>query len=320
MKHVIGLAATDLSATQQAELGRLAESLGAEFRRLPEGYVADLYDDVTGLIGFVSAEELERMRSLQWMQIDWAGVDKIVGAPCFQSGKVTLCNASGAFGVMIAEHLLGGVLTLYKRFDGYRAAQAHGEWIPSLGADSLHGKRVTVVGLGDIGSTFARYCAALGAHVTGVAQREREKPEYLERFLTAENLREAVRGAQVLVLCLPNTAKTKHLIGDAELSLLARGALVLNAGRGATLDQAALESMLAEGTLGGAVLDVFEQEPLPNDSPLWRMPNVLLTPHVSGHSADEANRARIGEIVTENLRRYLSGEPLLHVVDPKRGY
>lgn len=320
MEKLIGIAKNDLSEVQLLKLEKLAHSLGIKTVRVPPVYDAEVYHKVTALIGMVPYETLGEMDRLEWIQSDWAGVDKLVIIPQIASGKIRLTNVSGAFGVMIAEHLLGGLLALYKRFFDYRAAQEQSTWCDCFGAETLYGKRVTVVGFGNIGSMFAKYAAALGAKVSVVAAGSHEKEEHIEAVYISADLDLALTDAEVLAMCLPNTVDTRNIIGKKQLEMLADGAIVLNAGRGATLDQHALSDLLQKGKLGGAVLDVFEREPLESNSPLWNIKNVFITPHVSGHSADTANRERIYAIISENILHYARGEQLTHVVDPRRGY
>ncbi len=201
-------------------------------------------------------------------------------------------------------------------FDNQRARI----WRPEGVARIIWGSTICVVGLGDLGGNFARRVKALGAHVRGVRRTAGEKPDYVDELFTGDALRQAVAGADAVALCLPATAETENMVSKGVLAAMRPDAILLNAGRGHSLDEAALIEALQAGRLGGAVLDVMKVEPLPEGSPLWGMQNVVLTPHISGIDDDTENMRTIFSIFYENLRRYLAGEPLLNVVDRARGY
>ena len=160
----------------------------------------------------------------------------------------------------------------------------------------------------------------MGARVRGVKRSVSEKPAYLESLFTVDQLAEAVEGADAIALCLPSTPDTKGLVSEAILRRMKPGALILNAGRGATVDEAALIRALQDGHLGGAVLAVTTVEPLPVDSPLWDMENVILTPHVSGSNLDPVCINATFDIFRDNLERFLTGKTLCNLVDIKVGY
>jgi phosphoglycerate dehydrogenase-like enzyme len=184
-------------------------------------------------------------------------------------------------------------------------AQRERRWERFAGTD-LEGRTVAVVGYGKVGREVGRMAEALGMTVLGVGRANvGELPALLPR-------------ADYLVLAAPHTAETEGMIGAEELDALPRGAVLINVGRGALVDEAALVTALVSGHLGGAYLDVFETEPLPPESPLWAMPNVLVCPH-SGSTSDREN-ARLTDLFCENLRRWQAGEPLLNVLDAERGY
>ena len=172
---------------------------------------------------------------------------------------------------------------------------------------------------GRLGGTFAGYCAAMGAHPVGVSRSGRAKPEF-ERVYPVDRLREAVRDADIVAACLPGTRETYGLISREIFAAMKPGVLFLNVGRGSTVDEDALIDGLRSGHIGGAVLDVFRQEPLPEDSPLWSMDHVILTPHMSGSGWDTDNIDRIYALFRDNFARYLTGEPLRNVVDLRRQY
>jgi phosphoglycerate dehydrogenase-like enzyme len=182
----------------------------------------------------------------------------------------------------------------------------------------LAGSRVLLVGLGGLGREIARRLAALGVEVWGVRRSDAAAPEGVARLVRPDELLDALGQAAALVVAAPSTAETRRMIGAAELAALPRGAIVVNIARGTLLDEAALVDALRSGHLGGAALDVTEVEPLPPDSPLWDLPNVLLSPHKM--SIVEAENGLIVDLFVDNLRRFLDGRPLRNVFDPARGY
>ncbi|HXG41262.1 MAG TPA: D-2-hydroxyacid dehydrogenase [Dehalococcoidia bacterium] len=259
---------------------------------------------------------------LRWLQLTSAGVDRLLESPVLRSG-ITVTTASGIHAVPIGEYVLGAMLALAKGFPQAMAAQRERAWRPYL-PDELHGKTVAIVGLGAIGREVARLAKALGMRVLACrrsCQEPQERPPdapEVDLLLPPSHLPQLLAEADYLVLAVPLTPETRGLIGRQELASMRQGACLINVARGPVVDEDALVEALRSGHLGGAVLDVFSQEPLPADSDLWGLPNVLLTPHISGGTPRYMERAV--DLFCDNLRRYLAGEPLRNVVDPLRGY
>jgi len=183
----------------------------------------------------------------------------------------------------------------------------------------LYGQKMTIVGLGTIGVEVAKRAQAFGMSVTGVRRRATEpRPSFVDRVFGSDQLNEALAGSDVLVLSAPGVASTQRMIGAEQLALLNDGAVVVNVARGQIIDEGALRNALASGKLRGAVLDVFDREPLDEASPFWSMPNVVITPHTSGFRASHWDE--VTDLFTENLRRYQSEETLLNPVDTAAGY
>lgn len=270
------------------------------------------------LLGSFPPKTVKALPRLRWVQTPSAGVDHLRGA--VEAGRTTLTNASGAFGVPIAEYMMTGLLMLYRRMPAYLKNQRAHIWRAEGTTRAIYGSVVTVVGMGDIGENFARRMHAMGARVRGVKRRPGDKPDYLEALYTSDALAEAVDGADTVALCLPATDETRGLIDEAILRRMKADAVLINAGRGATVDEDALIRALRDGHLSGAVLDVTNVEPLPEDSPLWAMENVIITPHVSGSNGDPICYNVIFEIFRDNLERFLTGAPLKNVVDVSAGY
>jgi glyoxylate/hydroxypyruvate reductase A len=248
---------------------------------------------------------------LQWIQVMGAGVDRVLVPEL--PPRVCVTRAP-IFGDWMVEYVLGWCTWITQRIELYRHAQREHRWT-SIPPDRLRGKTIALVGLGQIGRTLARATARLGMRVIGVGRQVRRVPHVLTVYPVAR-VRRALARADFVVLALPLTTETRGLIGRAELDAMRAGAWLINIARGAIVDEAALVQALRARRIAGAILDVFATEPLPPDHPLWDLPNVVVTPHISGPSLP----AEIAPIFDENLRRYRAGRRLLHLVERTRGY
>lgn len=271
------------------------------------------------LMGYFPPDLFKSMPKLRWVQTPAAGVERLCSA-VYASPDVQVTNCSGAFGIAIAEYMLTGLLMLMRLMPAYMNNQKEHRWQCMGTCRSIYGSRITVVGMGDIGSSFAARAKAMGAHIRGVRRTAQAVPENYDEVFTSDRLVEAVQGADAVVLCLPGTPATTGLISAEVIDAIGSDTIVVNCGRGYTVDQDALVLALQEKRLGGAVLDVAAAEPLPADSLLWDMENVIITPHISGHDDDPINIASIYAIFCENLKRWIEGKELIHKVDRSRGY
>jgi phosphoglycerate dehydrogenase-like enzyme len=246
-------------------------------------------------------EALPRLGALRVVQVNSAGVDWI--APAVPEG-VALCSARGTRDAPVAEWVVGAILDSYKGLARFRRQQEQAQWKPRMPRE-LAGSKVLIVGYGSIGRAVGERLRPFGVEVTGVASRRREDAHGVEA------IDELLPAADVVVVLLPATPETEGLIEKQRLAKLKTGALLVNAGRGTVVDSDALCAELESGRLEAA-LDVTDPEPLPPESPLWRLPNVLLTPHVAGDSP--AADQRVYELVGDQIRRHLEGRPLLNLV------
>lgn len=270
------------------------------------------------LLGKVPPEKLKDAPNLRWMQLDSAGTDGYAGNALPEG--VLLTNSTGAYGLAISEHLLAMAMLLMKKFHRYLRNQDRAVWHDEGDVTSMWGAKVLIVGLGDIGTEFATRCHALGARVTGIRRVPRPAPEGVEAVFGLDSLDELLPEADLVALCLPATGATQRLFDAARFARMKTGAILLNVGRGSVLDQDALSDALESGRLGGAGLDVTDPEPLPAEHRLWRAPNLLLTPHVSGFWHLPETRERIVRLMAENLARFATGEPLQSLVSRETGY
>lgn len=246
-------------------------------------------------------EALPRLSALRVVQVNSAGVDWI--APAVPEG-VTLCSARGTRDAPVAEWVVGTILDSYRGLARFRRQQEQAQWEPRMPRE-LAGSKVLIVGYGSIGRAVEDRLRPFGVEVTGVASRQRGDTHGVDA------IDELLPDADIVIVLLPTTPETVGMLEKQRLARLKTGALLVNAGRGTVVDMDALCAELESGRLEAA-LDVTDPEPLPPESPLWRLPNVLVTPHIAGDSP--AADQRVYELVGDQIRRHLKGHPLLNVV------
>ncbi len=270
-------------------------------------------------IGVCSADVLTRATHLQWIQWLGAGVEGCVREPKLRERNPLLTNMQSAAGPSMAEHVMAMMLVLSRHLDYYLKEQSQGHWADEAPALSdLSGKTVLVVGLGGIGTEVAKRSYAFGMKVIATRASGRTGPDYVSYVGLPDELLKLTPDADFVVNCAPLTAQTTGIFNAAFFAAMKPGAYFLNVGRGRSAVTADLTAALTGGRLGGAGLDVVDPEPLPAASPLWHLPNVIITPHISAATPMADSQRTL--LLRENLRRYVAGEPMLAVVDPERGY
>jgi phosphoglycerate dehydrogenase-like enzyme len=252
---------------------------------------------------------------LRWFQSTSAGVDELIGAG-FGERRVAVTTSSGVHATPIGEFALHLMLMFAKQARRSLEAQREGRW-ERFTPTELRGATVGVVGLGHIGSEVARLAKGFGCRVLAM-DRARDDAGTADELLRPADLPRLLAESDYVVLSVPLSNETRHLIGEAELRAMKATAVLINICRGAVVDEAALTKALREGWIAGAGLDVFEREPLPPESQLWGMENVIISAHITGGTVHYFERAV--PIFCDNLRRYLGGRPLLNAIDPERGY
>lgn len=271
------------------------------------------------IIGNIPASLIAGAEKLRLFQLNSAGADMYL-RPGVLREDVLLCNATGAYSKAVAEHALAMTLALQKKLPLYRDAQREHVWRDCGTVTSMADATVLVVGLGDIGLHYARMAKALGAYVIGLKRRPGEKPEEVDELYTTDALDAQLPRADVIFSVLPGTPATTHLYTDERFALMKPGALFINCGRGSAVALEVLQRALETGAIAAAAVDVTETEPLPADSPLWTLENLLLTPHIAGDFHLPETFERIVDIAAKNLALYLAGEEPLTIVDRKTGY
>ncbi len=280
----------------------------------------NVLSDVEILTGWFPHDLILEMPNLRWAQQWGAGANWLMRYPKAAEMDFILTNASGLHAVPISEHILAFLFTFARGFHHAHRFQSDREWkAPEEGeVFELAGKTLLLVGLGAIGARTAQLAAALGMRVIGIRRNPELRTEGLEAVFGPAQLPEQLPRADFVVLAMPLNHETKGMIAERELRLMKASAYLVNIGRGGTLDENALVQALREGWIAGAGLDVFEAEPLPTESPLWEMQNVVITAHYAGRTPHYFDRAM--SIFLDNLERYTSGRPLFNVVDKERMY
>jgi len=254
-------------------------------------------------------------RRLQLIQTIGAGVDTVLPASDLPAG-VRIANARGIHGEQMSEHALAMMLAFAKQLPRAMANQRTRRW-QQYTPGSLAGKTCSILGMGMIGRAVAGRAKQYGMRVVGM-QREPKPCKYADEVLPPEQIQRAVQQADYLVVILPKTPQTRNLLDAKILADLPSNAVLINMARGGIVDENAVADMLKEGRLRGAALDVFAEEPLPESSDLWVIPNLIITPHVAGLVSDYLDR--VLQIFTENMKRLENGRPLINEIDRARGY
>ena len=307
-----GVTSHHLERIKQAAKGYKVVQMAADDERIMECEI---------VFGNIKHSFVSKATNLKWLHTSFAGVDSLLKPEVKFPKDVALTNSAGTYGIMISEYLLTTTLMLMRRSLEYAKLQFQSTWEKLGTVKSIYGSKVCVVGLGDIGENYAKRCKALGATVTGVVRTPRmAKPKSVDELYTIDQLDKAIADADVVALCLPGTSETINLFDEARLNKMKLGALLLNVGRGTAIDANALISALKSGQVGGAGLDVTNPEPLPSDSILWQMDNVIITPHVSGNQTLELTNDLIVDKFVNYLQDYIAGQEFERTVDKELGY
>jgi phosphoglycerate dehydrogenase-like enzyme len=296
----------------------------AAWQKASDADIDDMLARADVLFGFnFPVEWVDRAPNLRWIQLASAGSDHLIRAGLFsRKPGLLLTTASGVHEVPISEHIVGMVLYFSRGFDQAVHNQAIHRWDRYRPLEAF-GQTVCLVGYGPIARRASMLFKALGMRCIAVRASisvpvAGAEGEAVERFYPAAAFDEALAQADYVVIAAPRTTRSEHMIGVRQLSAMKRDAVLVNISRGALVDEAALAEALRDGTIRGAGLDVFEEEPLPESSPLWDLPNVLVTPHISG--VNPHYNSRLTELFRDNLARYLRSEPLRNLVIEEREY
>lgn len=274
------------------------------------------------VLGYCSSELLEAGDRIQWIQIYSAGAERCVSVPDVGRRELLLTNAQRIYGPEMAEHVMAMLFAFTRGLYRYIPEQLEGRWdrtaVPRDRMWEINGRTMLVVGLGGIGTEVARRAHALGMRVLATRRSSRSGPDFVDYVGLSDELGDLIGEADVVVTALPLTPETTGMFDAEFFAAMKPTAYFINVGRGRSVITDDLMKALEAGELAGAGLDVTDPEPLPATHPLWRLSNVIITPHVASSSVQAVERLQA--VVRENLRRYVAGEPMLSVVDVSRGY
>jgi len=276
--------------------------------------------DADCAFGFVPPELFSRARKLRWIQCNAASPSPSFWHEGLLESDVTVTNFRGIYNDHVAAHALAFVLALSRNLPEYARWQQRSEWGPLKATTYLPEAAVLIVGLGGIGAETARLCAAFGMTITGIDPRVKSPPPFVTAVHPPEALDDFLPQADFLILITPETPETIHMIDARRLNLMKPGSFLVNVGRGRCVVTEDLIEALTAKKIAGAALDVFEQEPLPADNPLWSMPNVLITPHIAAKPESYHVPERRTQILVENCERFELGKPLINVVDKSQRF
>lgn len=285
-----------------------------------ESEIPDRDFDTDIIYGFAPSI-VKTSRKLKWLCVPWAGVDSIMTPGYFANEDYLLTNAAGAYGVSIAEHMIAVSLVMMRRLNEFFEETRNGKWLSPRPQKSLKDCRITVLGTGDIGTTFAKRARAFEpATLIGVCRSGKSSSTVYDKVFPVSELDSILPETDLLAMSLPATAETIGIISRERLTLLPQGSYLVNVGRGSAIDEEALADNLESGHLAGAALDVFQTEPLPAGHRLWKTKNLVITPHVAGNMTLPYTKNRNVEMFVEDLKNFLEGRPLRFLVDRKLGY
>jgi phosphoglycerate dehydrogenase-like enzyme/glyoxylase-like metal-dependent hydrolase (beta-lactamase superfamily II) len=314
----------NLMPTRLAELKRVAPEV--EFIPVKTAEeAAKSVEDADAVLGFCTADIVRNGKKLRWIQVAHAGVEKDI-SPELQNSKIVLTNTQRLYGPHVADQAFALLLSLTRGLakglhaEGNAKASDHWDWLKTgIKPQELHGKTMLVVGLGGIGTQIARRAHAFGMRVMAVDPNEKiQRPDFVFSLDRPAKMKKLLPKADVVVLACPLTKETKGMMGAGEFKAMKKTAYFINIARGGIVKTEDLVEALKTKQIAGAGMDVTDPEPLPSDHPLWKLPNVAISPHIGGQSPE--GKERQWRLYRENLRRFVAGEPLLCVVDKEKGY
>ena len=282
-----------------------------------EADVPRVIGDADAYFGRMTPAILKAGKKLRWVQATSAGLDGYY-FPELRASDLTVTNIRGIYSDVIADHVFSLVMAFARGLHHYIRRQSQGRWEKGAPVIHLAGTTLGVVGLGGIGLAVAERGPAFGMCVLGMDPAPKGKPDFIARIYSPDGLADMVGVSDFVVICVPHTTETEGLFDADVFGAMKNAGILINIGRGKVVELQALTEAVQSGQIGGAGLDVYEEEPLPKGHALWAMENVILTPHVAGVSPEIDKRRKA--LIVENVRRFCAGEPLLNVVDNQKGY
>lgn len=312
------LTVVPMSDTYKEKLQEIAKDCDITYSSY-EDVNREMVQEANIIIGNVPAWMIGMSGRLELLQLNSSGIDAYMGVNILNS-RTILTSATGAYGKAVGEHMFAMLLSIQKKLHVYRDNQNRCDWSDEGQVLSLTGNTVLIAGLGNIGLSFARMMKAFDSHIIGIKRRIGECPEGVDELHTMEELDDLLPKADVVLSILPNTPVTRNVFRRQQFKKMKKSAIFMNAGRGNAVDTEDLCNALIAGDIYAAGLEVTDPEPLPQEHRLWNIKNAVITPHVSGDFHLPQTLDFIADIALENVRRYLNGEELCHVVDFQTGY
>lgn len=305
------------------DTSELAAAAGDRARviAVPADKVLSEIADADAVVSFrLTREQVQAAKKLVWIQNPFAGVEQLVSIPEIRDSAITLTNAKIIAGPNIADHAFAMLLALTRQLVRTIPLQSRQDWngARAFNRIELNGRTAVVIGVGGIGMQIAQRAHAFGMRVIGVEPKDVPMILFLDRVVKPDRIDDVLPLADVVFMAAPHTRETDNLLNSRRFGLMKQGAYFIAVSRGRTYSAAALTEALDSKRLAGAGIDVVDPEPLAQDSPLWKFENVVITPHIATQS--DKLGARTIELMRDNLRRFLNGEPLINIVDKQRGY
>lgn len=310
----------ELSDRLKNRIKKTVECVDLVFTTDPEESLSEIRDS-DALFGYLTPEMLEVAQKLKWNQTPMAGLARYLPKlPELIESEIIVTNAAGIYDEEIATHVFALITAFSRDLPTLIRSQDDGVWVDrkNLRIEPLLGKTLGVIGLGGIGTEVAKRGNAFGMRVIATrAHPEKGKPSFVEKMWGIEGLNQLLEESDFTVICTPHTPATEKMIRRKELKTMKKSSFLINIGRGVSIDLKDLAFSLLSGEISGAGLDVFEEEPLPKDSPLWKMKNVIITPHVAAAGLSSLYEERRVEIFLNNLKNFIEGKDLTNIVDKR---
>lgn len=281
-------------------------------------YTLDQLAKAEIIVGTPDPKDLKVAKNLKWMQTQSSGVTQFMTPDVFTNGEIILTNAKGTYGRQIADHVIGSIIAFNHNLLTYHDQMKQNLWKAYFPKIDIWNSTILIIGFGDIGQNIAIRAKAHGMKVIVVKRTAMELPECVDEIYTIDKLDSVLPKADYVAVCVAATAETENMLNEDRLKLMKKGSMLINVGRGSLVDEQALITLLENGYIGSAALDVTQTEPLGEDSRLWSLENVLITPHASGFSYNDPHF--VFDLFFENLGHYLGGETLKNQVDFSRKY
>lgn len=320
MKHQICVSVHFMTEERRNKIRAVAEDAGFEVKFFGNDDAAVGQLENAEVVFCETPKPVTGLQNIKWCASSYAGIAPYLAPGVLPEGCL-LTNGAGSYGVTISEHVIMVSLMLLKQMPTYSKIIANREWRHDVAIRSIYGSRVTIAGTGDIGKYTAKRMKGMGAaSVIGANRSGKCDEEAFDRIITSDTLSDVLPDTDILVMCMPETPATRGMLSKERIALLPSHAIVVNVGRGSSIDQEALMEALESEKIAGAALDVVEPEPLPKDHPLWTTKNTIITPHISGNMSLEHTKDESVDLFCANIKRYAAGEELAHAVDFARGY